>query len=502
MVRRRGVLAGKAYIKTAISFLMLSVLMAALSGCGGSQTRAQNASEAGSEPHAVSVEVTPALRGDLVIRVPIPGIVTAGAQVDLAFKAGGKVIEVTVKPGDRVKKGQVLARLDQSDILAQAAQAEAAVEAARANLASAQKGPRPEEIDQIKAHVEAARAASDAAQRNLERMKELYEAGAVPEAQFEGAQVQAESARQQLVAAEKQLELALQGSPEEVIAAARAQVKQAEAAATLARSQLEGSSIIAPFEGEVSAVNLDKGELVSPGMPVLTLVDPSGVFVSATVSESLSQYIHAGKEVYVRTKTLSASGGALETSPLYLNKPSCSEALEAMGYVPAVLTEVSPSADPRTKGFLVKAAIRTKSNSGSGSAAGSEERTRAELKPGVFAEILLSTETASNAVIVPRKAILSVESFDRNGKSEGLRWIAFVAKNEKDDEEPGASEGASDDRWIAEERVVELGVANTDFVEVTSGIEEGDLVVVTGQHFLENGCRVVIAGDGHVGGAD
>ncbi|HHY38752.1 MAG TPA: biotin/lipoyl-binding protein [Clostridia bacterium] len=498
-MRRGEVLSAKAASGVVVFFLLLVILLPSLSGCGSMQAKTKADSEAGSEPPAISVEVVPARRGDLVVRVPVPGVVTAGAQVDLAFKAGGKIADVAVKPGDRVEKGQVLARLEQSDILAQVAQAEAAVEAATANLARAEKGPRPEEIDQLKAHVEAARAASDAALRNLERMKSLYEAGAIPKAQYEGAEVQAESARQQLVAAEKQLELALKGSPEEIVAAAKAQVKQAQAAASLARSQLQGSSITAPFAGEISSVNAEEGELVSPGMPILTLVDPSGLCVSAVASESLSKYLEQGKEVFIRTKTSSTSDGATAIKAVRSGGGS-PEDLMAAGYLPAVLTEVSPSADPGTKGFLIKAAVgaRHKSDSGSTvSGAVGDSNAPSELKPGVFAEILLPTEETRNAVIIPRKAVLSVDSFDEDAQNQARRWVAFVVK--KADEGSG---NTNEERWVAEERVVEPGVATADLIEVVSGIREGELVVVTGQHFLENGCRVVIAGDGRVGGAD
>lgn len=452
--------------KSIILTLVLVIAMCPL-GCTNQEEKAEN-------KKTVAVEVAQASKGDLVVRVPVPGTIAAETQVNLSFKAAGKVTEVCVKAGGKVKKGQVLARLEQGDVLSQVSQAEAMAEAARANLKRAEKGARPEEIDQMRAHVEAAKAASDTAQSNLERMKKLHDAGAIPKAQLEGAELQAVSAKQQMIAAEKQLQLALQGTPEETLAGARAQAKQAEAAANLARSQLAGAAIQAPFDGEVFSVTVKEGELISPGMPAVILVNTSNLCVQASLPENLAKYASIGKEVFVRLKTTPGESSWVSTS-------QSPDVLKEAGYMPAVLVEVSPCADPRTRGFPIKAVL--------------SEETEEALRPGMFAEILLPTETASDVVMVPRRSVLTVET----DRIEEVRYIAFVVKDSSSGEESGSEQN---DVRVVEERVLQVGMATPDSLEIRNGIKEGDLVVVTGQHFLENASPVVVAEWARVGGKE
>src|SRR5580698_5306857 len=94
-------------------------------------------------------------------------------QVQLAFNNNERITDVLVQEGDRVKKGQLLARVDTRRIEPKVAQAEATLNAQRAVVERLHHGNRPEEIAQAKANMEAAKADAGNAKRNYDRMKDL-----------------------------------------------------------------------------------------------------------------------------------------------------------------------------------------------------------------------------------------------------------------------------------------------------------------------------------------
>ena len=123
-----------------------------------------------------------------------------------------------------------------------------------------------------------------------------------------------------------------------------------------------------------------------------------------------------------------------------------------------VVTAVSPAADPRTGLFLVEATL---------------ENEEGHLKPGLFAEVELVEAASEGNLVIPRGAVLR----------EGDQHYVYIVE-----------EG------LARKKGVTLGLTNGEVAEVLSGLAEGDLVVVKGQHYLEEGSKVSISeglgGDG------
>jgi HlyD family secretion protein len=206
-------------------------------------------------------------------------------EARLGFEAGGRLIAVGPHEGEAVTAGQELARVDAADPEAHRAQAAAQEEAARARLAELLAGPRREEIAQAEAERRAAAERRDDAERDLARTRTLVEGGASPREALDKAQTARDVAAARLQQAGEQVTLLRRGARPEQIAAQRAVVAQAGAALAAADVAIGRSVLRAPFAGIVTVRHREPGEVVSPGAPVLTLIQPGARWVRIFVPE-------------------------------------------------------------------------------------------------------------------------------------------------------------------------------------------------------------------------
>ena len=259
-------------------------------------------------------------------------------QVDVSAKIAGRILSLRVREGDRVTEGQLLVRLDGAELKAEVERAEAAlksaeaqlrdllagarrqeIEEARATVDRAQSqlndllaGSRREEIEQAREAVRSAEATRVWTERDLKRAQELFakeliamqevdrarQAYEVAVAQERSARAnlqmveagprrdQIEAARAQLKAVRDHLDLLLAGPRPFQVEAARGQVSQARAALDLAGSRLREAAIVSPINGVVLRKNLEAGEMANSGVSILTLVDPTDLWLRAYVPET------------------------------------------------------------------------------------------------------------------------------------------------------------------------------------------------------------------------
>jgi len=331
------------------------VLAAIASGCVPSQ-----AEIARSEPdNRTAVEVMVARQGKLVERGSYWGTLQPWESVMVSAEVGGQLVDVLVDEGVKVKAGDLLAVIDeepfrlteedatnaleagkirvaqleqaigieQRTLEAQLNQATAAVEMARARNQLIEKGARSEEKKQAKAGVEAAKAGKDNARAELERVQAMHSGGAATQQQLDAAQAaweRAAATHEQAVQAHR---IVVSGAREEDRESARASVRQAEAALaavtasqdslevrrkeleaariqirvaenTLARAKLNRSKtkLASPLErdGIVSLRNVDRGEMVGPGMPLFEIVDMSRMKLVLQVPGRDVNHLQAG----------------------------------------------------------------------------------------------------------------------------------------------------------------------------------------------------------------
>ncbi|EAX49020.1 secretion protein HlyD family protein [Thermosinus carboxydivorans Nor1] len=238
----------------------------------------------------------------------------SGTIVNVSAKISGKVVELLVKEGDQVKAGQIIARIDNREILAQKAQAEAALAAAKARYEEVVAGARPQEIEQARAALDQARANLDNAQKNYERMEKLYKDGAISAAQRDNAETAYAVAREAYNAASEKLDLTIAGAREETIRAAAAQVKQAEAALEAANVMADNTVVVAPVSGSVALKAVNPGEVVAAGQPIVSIVDPSDLWVNARIEETKIDRIKIGQKVEY---TIDSYPGRVFTGTVY-----------------------------------------------------------------------------------------------------------------------------------------------------------------------------------------
>jgi HlyD family secretion protein len=286
---------------------------------------------------ALAVPWARRLHGDGPHVLAVTGTVEA-LQVDVSAKLSGRIVTLAAREGERVKAGQELVRLDAEELTAETQRADAALRAAEASLRDLQAGARREEIaeadaraaraqaqlDDVQAgartqEIEQARAAlrnaaatREGTERDFRRARELFAKDLIAMAEvdrtrqaYEVAAANEAAAREQLAlreagpraheveglraevrAARERAALLRRGPRPDAVAAAQAQVAQARAALALARTRAGEMRLVSPIDGVVLRKNLEAGETASPGVAILTLMDPRDVWLRAYVPET------------------------------------------------------------------------------------------------------------------------------------------------------------------------------------------------------------------------
>jgi RND family efflux transporter MFP subunit len=222
---------------------------------GGAGGAGQQGGRPGMRP-PMTVEVATSRRENLSEHVTVVGNLIGAATVEIVPKVSGRVETIAVKLGDRVRRGQVLARIEDQELQEQVRQAEASHAVAQATI-------RQREAD------------LKFAETNLERSRSLYERQLLPRQTLDDA-----DARQQ--AAVAQLDLA------------RAQFQQAQARLQELRITLGNTRIESPVDGWVAKRNLDAGAYASQNAPILAVVDLSTVRMVANLVERDAKRVRAG----------------------------------------------------------------------------------------------------------------------------------------------------------------------------------------------------------------
>lgn len=206
--------------------------------------------------------------------------------VDLASKITGRIEKINYKKGDRVKKGDVLIALDTPDINAKAAQVDATVQLALAQQEKVNNGARNEQISMAKA-------SRDLAKKTFDRLNRLHDEGVIPTQKLD-------EARAKYQAAQDNYNMLVTGSRIEDKLSAAANVKRAMGANDEVQSYLKENTIVAPIDGVITEINVEEGELVGAGYPIVTIVDDNDCWVVFNLREDLLAKIKDGTEFSVK----------------------------------------------------------------------------------------------------------------------------------------------------------------------------------------------------------
>lgn len=228
-------------------------------------------------------------------------ISTDNAQVDSHIvpvlpRVGGFVVEVVIKEHQAVKAGDLLARIDDRDYRARLAQAEADLALAIAGAGSRQHtGQAGAQVSAARATAAAARstveqalANADKAQKDLERTRDLVAQKMLSPQALDAAQASARAALAQVETSKQSANSASDQitASSAALTAAQAKVEAARAARDLAANQLADTRIVAPASGVVAAKNVETGQLVQAGQPLLSVVPLADLWVTANLKET------------------------------------------------------------------------------------------------------------------------------------------------------------------------------------------------------------------------
>jgi len=285
-------------------------------------------------------------------------------EVNIAFKTSGRLIERNVDEGDRVKKGEVIARLDHDQLMAQRDRESAGLQSAISQLAQAEtalawqkenqaadreqrkadlgayqarlqelkNGSRPQEIQEAKAAVESAQSEHDRAKRDWERAQTLYKNDDISTAQYDAYRNRWENADAVLKQAKERRDLVLAGPRQEQIDAAAAQVERARAALRMAEAnaleirrreqelpirraeigraranlalietQIADTVAVSPVDGVVLVKSADVGEVLAAGTTVVTVGDIDHPWLRAYINETDLGRVKPGMRAKVTT---------------------------------------------------------------------------------------------------------------------------------------------------------------------------------------------------------
>ena len=219
----------------------------------------------------------------------------------LSFKYPGRVAERLVDEGQRVKAGQTVARLDDSEQIQEVALRRAELGAAQALLAELEAGSRPQEIAAAEAVLRSAQAERERAELDFIRQEELLRRNAIPAREFESARAQLRVAEARVAEARERSRLIQAGPRPETILQARARTEQAAASLALAQTRLDQARLVSTVDGVVLSHHAEAGEFVAAGTPVVTVADTVHMWVRAYLNETDLGRLRLGQKVTVRT---------------------------------------------------------------------------------------------------------------------------------------------------------------------------------------------------------
>ncbi len=394
-----------------------------LAGCG------REKAESAPKP-VVEVKVAKAEIVDLRLSAEAPATTFPREQANITARITARILKLAAKKGDSVAAGQLLAQLEDRDLIAQREEAKAAIANAEANLQKIRSGTLPTEVERARGQVATARAALNLAQKNYDRRKELFEKGGIPQREVLVSETELAQAKTAHEVAEKSLNLLQTQSSGQDIQIAQSSLDQAKARMAQAVAQLEFAAIRSPFAGVITEQMMFPGDLAKPELPVFTVMDLSVAIARAQMPE--------------------AQGGGIRKGQSCSFTPADAHDAAFTGRI----SVINQAVDPQRRTFEIWCEI---------------PNAQRRLKGGVFGNLSITTGAASQSVVVPLAAVQFAE-----GERKGTVMVV-------------------DDKRIARAKEVETGERIEGRVRILSGLSGGETVIIEGGYGLPDGVEVKVS---------
>ncbi len=331
---------------------MSAVLAATLLLCASCTKPAE---EEASAP--APVQVTAVTQATIRRIVAGDGTVFPQNQASIVPKIAAPVQKFYVQRGDHVKQGQLLAVLENRDLIASAAESKAAWEQSESNFRATQGATVPDAVAKAKIDLDAARDARDVAKKVLDSREQLFRQGALAGRQVDESQLAYTQAEGQYKAAEEHWKTLQSVAKEEQIKGAAAQMESAQAHYQSQEAQVAYSRVVSPISGVISDRPLNAGEMANPGTPMLTVMDIARVVARVNVPQAESGTVKVGQTAILTQagKSAEVEGKVLVVSPatdpnsttieVWVQVPNPGEALKPGSSVhAAIVTEIYKAA--------------------------------------------------------------------------------------------------------------------------------------------------------------
>jgi len=331
----------------------------------------------------VSVQTTPAQRGPISQLISAEAVVYPLEQASVAPKISAPIKKFYVQRGTRVKKGQLLAELENKDLLAAAESSKADFEQADASYVTTVGASLPQQIQRAELDAVATKSNFEAQQKVYESRKQLFEQGAIPRKDMDAAEVAFLQARSQNEQAQRQLADLQRVGKEQTLKSAQGSRMSAEARMRGAEAMLSYSKITSPIDGVVTDRPFYEGDPATANQPILTVMNTSRLIAKAHIAQAEAALLKAG-------------------NPAGLKLPGLDVPIKGQ------VTLVSPALDPgsTTIEVWVEAA-----------------KLDPALKPGMTVEVSITAKTVKDALVVPTQAVFK--------NSEGADYVLLAGSDEK-----------------------------------------------------------------------
>ena len=355
-----------------------------LAGCKGAEKEP--------EPE-VSVQAVPAEKADISKVVNSEAIIFPVLQAVITPKINAPVRKFYVIRGQKVRKGQLLAQLENRDLAAAKMDNQGAYEQAQAAYATSVGATLPEDVQKANLDVQTAQKGLDAAQKLYSSREALFQQGALPRKDLDQAAVGLAQAQAQYDQAKKHLDSLNAVVKQQTVKSATGQLNSAKGKYLGAEAQLSYAEIRSPIDGFVADRPLYPGEMASTSAPLLTVMDISSIIAKAHVPQSDALLLRKGDKA-----TITAPG---------------------VESVAGTVTVVSPALDPNST--TVEIWVQAKN-------------AEQALRPGTTAQLAITAQTVHDALVIPTSALLNL-----NGNKAQVMVVDSQSKAQSRDVETGIS---------------------------------------------------------------
>ncbi len=382
-------------------------------------------------------------KGTITKSISASGSIEPVSTISMSFKNAEIVKKIYVNVGDNVKKGQLLAELNTSNLETDVRQAKANLKSAQASLNALLRGATQVEKDKAEADMSKAQASYDVAKSTLERNRELYNAGALSKSELEAYEKEFTNAQAELKQANATLKDLLDGEAQEDIAAAEAKLESARASLEESESDLADATMISPVDGIVSGISGAEGQRASAnnnstsGDGFLELISEA-LQVKAQVNEGDIGKARVGQKVEFTVNS-------------YPDKKFTGK-----------VSSISPIATTESNVQIYDVIIQLDENYD-------------ELKAGMPSDVTVIVEQSEDVLTIPKGAVTYAESYATQ------QMDATSKKNTSVTMESAQGKSAMvlvmGKSGSPEPRRVELGLSDLTNYEVISGLSEGETVI-------------------------